>query len=478
MYGDLDDDQRHAYRKLGNIPEGVFLLPGVAGSGKTRWCLSVAALAQAGDSIAKVLYLLDVNKSLDDAASRMVRLYKDLGMNKKVIRMLKWPKEIKKGMEMEEIRRGQQGFADDEYRVPTLDEAACQFFRTRAHLDEFEKVRRFLDIGNIRPRDWSDQHRLVFKESRELIEEIYRQVLKKADFIATTPVAAFCHFGGMFEPDLVFFDEAAHARELSTLIAISFFTPLAWFLVGDWHQTSPYVGHSGKECAQLHLSLLERIKRFWNPSNHNWVMSRVRELLGDPMFLQTDCSKPGTILILSLYGDSFQKYRSALDKTFDTTKRSRVEARTLGTAQGAEADVVFIDMVKDIPSPFSNDQKRLCVALTRARQAEVIMMTSGMAGLYRPDKFKFYPNNKYPDRFKFYPDNLQAIYQGCLHGKHGTLLLYSEDDAKLPDPVENDEGAIISGLAEQGEDATKRTLAQMDKVIAEPAISTQEDPAV
>ncbi|KAM7205306.1 P-loop containing nucleoside triphosphate hydrolase protein [Rhypophila sp. PSN 637] len=506
MYGDLDDDQRHAYRKLGNIPEGVFLLPGVAGSGKTRWCLSVAALAQAGDSIAKALYLLDVNKSLDDAAS-------------------KWSSECLSGRRrLRRVWRMSQNGARMTNTALRLDEAACQFFRTSAHLDEFEKIRRFLDIGNISPRDWGDQHRLVFKESRELIEEIYRQVLKEADFIAATPVAAFCHFGGMFEPDLVFFDEAAHARELSTLIAISFFSPHAWFFVGDWHQTSPYVGHSDRtnvithrlltnhrslgglhrlpsnlfydgsmnskqqdDCIPHSLTYLRdfflkfrgtatppspreisdgmskaypvstvprfvvdlesrpkhALKSFWNIKNHNWVMSRVSELLDDPMFLQTDCSTPETILILSLFGDSFQKYRSALDKTFDTTKRLRVEARTLGTAQGVEADVVFIDMVKDKPSPFSNDKKCLCVALTRARQAEVIMMGRGMAGL----------DLRARDRFQFDHDNLQAIYNGCLGGEHGTLLRAlwlvkhlkkSEDDVKLPTPIEKAEGGIIS----------------------------------
>ncbi|KAM7209739.1 P-loop containing nucleoside triphosphate hydrolase protein [Naviculisporaceae sp. PSN 640] len=519
LYENFDSHQCEAYKKLVNIPEGVLFLPGAAGSGKTRWCLSVTAMAQASNPSAKVLYLLDVNKSLDDGARNMVRLYKDLGMEKKVIRMLKWPREIRKGQERdankamvdadddptrpdfrwafyEQWKRSSaasNALLNDPYRAPTLDEAACQYFRAHQHTAKFRLIRSFLNMGDIKPYDWDESEKLAFKESRSLIEEVYRAVLQEADFIATTPVAAFCHFHGMFNPDLIFFDESAHARELSTLIPISFFSPKAWFFVGDWRQTSPYVECKHQECAQLHLSLLERVDRvvgiscqlftnhrslgglhalpselfygsrmtsaqmdghvpdsleylrtyflglrktesrimlestvprfvvdlgeeeeelensFWNEFNHVWVMERVHELLADPRFLQPDSSTPGTILLVSPYRTSFQRYRSAVDEQIhDPKKRVRVDVRTLGTAQGAEADVVFIDMVKSRASDFSDDSKRLCVALTRARQAEVIMMNRGMA---------------YDNKMSV---NLPLIYDGCISGNHGTLIQYED----------------------------------------------------
>ena len=578
MYGNLDDDQTFAYRRLTGIPEGVFFLPGAAGSGKTRWCLSVAALAQAEDTNAKVLYLLDINKPLDDAASKMLRLYKDLGLNKKVIRMLKWPKEIRNGKDgvpknphrptededpsdkssptrpdfrwdfMEQWKRSEaasKGHTDDEFRAPTLDEAACQFFLAKREIGEFGEIDDFLNIGGIKPSNWDDNHKLAFKHSRDSIERIYRKVLKEADFIATTPVAAFCHFDGMFNPDLVFFDECAHARELSTLISISFFTPEAWFFTGDYRQMSPYVGCHKLDCAQLHLSLLERVAResgischlltnhralgglhklpsdlfyggemvsaqsdedvapdslkylreffmkfrqastlpsetgssseseassgstvprfvvdcksnskvwknlrsFWNPFHQDWVMARVQELLDDPKFVQVDSSLPGTIMIISPFGESVQRYRLAVEKIPDARKRLRVEPRTLGTAQGAEADLVFLDMVKLRPSHFSNDKKRLCVALTRARQAEVIMMTEDMAHGEIPVTF----DNRGRALTWEPAENLRAIYDGCYDDEHGTLIVGKEKDASPEKSQESEK----PGAADSDSNAAK-----------------------
>lgn len=79
---EFDRHQREAYNKPVNIPEGVLFLPGAAGSGKTRWCLSVTAMAPAGNPSAKVLDLLVVDKPLDDVARHVLRLYKNLSIGK------------------------------------------------------------------------------------------------------------------------------------------------------------------------------------------------------------------------------------------------------------------------------------------------------------------------------------------------------------------------------------------------------------
>lgn len=78
----------------------------------------------------------------------------------------------------------------------------------------------------------------------------------------------------------------------------------------------------------------------------------------------------------------------------------------MGTVQGGEADVVFLDMVKQQASMFSDDKKRICVAITRARQAEAIMMCKEMAQ---------------PSRY-MKPQNLKVIYDGCSSGVHGAVI--------------------------------------------------------
>jgi regulator of nonsense transcripts 1 len=47
---------------------------------------------------------------------------------------------------------------------------------------------------------------------------------------------------------------------------------------------------------------------------------------------------------------------------------------TVDKAQGNQADVVFLDMVRTSSVGFMDDPQRLNVAITRARQAEVIIM--------------------------------------------------------------------------------------------------------
>ncbi|KAG6358386.1 hypothetical protein INS49_014270 [Diaporthe citri] len=55
-----------------------------------------------------------------------------------------------------------------------------------------------------------------------------------------------------------------------------------------------------------------------------------------------------------------------------------VEARTTDTAQGHEADAVILDFVSDWITKHLEDPNRLCVALSRARQAEFILMHKDM----------------------------------------------------------------------------------------------------
>lgn len=126
---------------------------------------------------------------------------------------------------------------------------------------------------------------------------------------------------------------------------------------------------------------------WYNECHITWVMERVKELLPDPMFRQVDKNERGTILIISPYKESYMKYRRAIKDLPATWQarlnvEGRVEARTIDTVQGGEADFVFLDMVRSESTDFTDDPNRLNVAITRARQAEIIMMHPGSKHIF------------------------------------------------------------------------------------------------
>lgn len=111
-------------------------------------------------------------------------------------------------------------------------------------------------------------------------------------------------------------------------------------------------------------------------------MDRVMELLQDTSFRQVGRTDRGTILIIAPYKEAYQKYKKSiknLPQTFQARLgvEARLEARTIDTVQGGEADFVFLDLVRSSATDFTDDPNRLCVALTRARQAEVVLMHPG-----------------------------------------------------------------------------------------------------
>lgn len=121
----------------------------------------------------------------------------------------------------------------------------------------------------------------------------------------------------------------------------------------------------------------------WANQNHGtWVMDRVTELLQDQAFRQVGRTDRGTILIIAPYKEAYLRYKKSiksLPSTFQARLgvEARLEARTIDTVQGGEADFVFLDLVRSSATDFTDDPNRLCVALTRARQAEVILMHPG-----------------------------------------------------------------------------------------------------
>lgn len=518
----MDADQVAAWKsKLSDCPNGVCIVPGGPGAGKTFWNLTLAAALQA-----KVLYLLDINRPLSDVAHRMADLMKNVyGDSEKyrpwtVIHMSCWSYEMtstrfglleaqrkelahrielqKQGKqpneepgplsrydaEADDSRLVQfQGFSrafqqrlylgnwhnkqakpEDQYRALSLNEAAALYYKE--HQDtKYADIKRMLHSGST----LSDLTRL----RDERIEQLYRDVLQEAQFIATTPVTAHKFSSALFNAKVVMFDEAPHARELSIMIAIANFNPFAWILSGDPRQTKPFVGSYGrrydvnKYVSQLRVSTMERacylnpdmpsllvnhrahgnlqdlastlfydskmvpavdpllpgatpssvlhlrgkylmaIKQseepgvsrllvvlntstppvrtetsWYHPAHQDFVMDIVGKLVVDKQFRQTNGKDRGTVLIMSPYRQASIKYNKAIEAMAQTSPGRRlgciVEARTLDTSQGHEADFVFFDFVNERSTKHLEDPHRLCVALTRARQAEIILMTGSM----------------------------------------------------------------------------------------------------
>lgn len=107
-------------------------------------------------------------------------------------------------------------------------------------------------------------------------------------------------------------------------------------------------------------------------------MARIKELLADDKFrLVDDTDKPGNIMIIAAYQAAISHYK-VLVRDLDQSVQARVDIRTVDTAQGHQSDVVFLDMVRTRGPGFMDDAHRLCVAITRARQAEFIIMNPRM----------------------------------------------------------------------------------------------------
>ncbi|ERS96626.1 hypothetical protein HMPREF1624_06835 [Sporothrix schenckii ATCC 58251] len=278
-YARMNEHQRNAYNGLlSKMPYGIAMLPGGPGGGKTDWVMTVIGLMQS-KSRAKVLYLLDINGPLDDATAKYIWLMQNAGLPKRAIRMKNFGTEFKrsvrvgamntrtKGSEEPEVDFSRNflslytqhaaGTAPDPTRtrhqhiLPSLDEAAWEHYDK--HRDEFETLTDAIATCNGSP--------LQNRQLRREIYVLYSAVLRLADFIATTPCVAASAFSHMFIPDLVVFDEAAHARELSTLISIANFCPkTGWIFIGDHRQTQPTVksNNTNPHGRQLATSAMER----------------------------------------------------------------------------------------------------------------------------------------------------------------------------------------------------------------------------
>jgi regulator of nonsense transcripts 1 len=135
-------------------------------------------------------------------------------------------------------------------------------------------------------------------------------------------------------------------------------------------------------------------KSKFNKSHQHWVVNRIlRDLAQDPEFRSTDGNEPGSILVTTPYKASFTNYRKSINGLLQELDREYrlagshgrrlhrevlIEARTADTCQGHAADVVVFDLVSPQITSHVADPNRLSSALTRAKQAEIIVMERGM----------------------------------------------------------------------------------------------------
>ena len=277
----FNDHQKAAYDEmLDRLPCGVGILPGGPGAGKTHWGLTTVGTVQSLYPGVSVLYLLDINKPLDDTLIKYLRMCKTAGIYKKAIRMKSFGAELQGSSRFEQVKRQAKknaGIEEEEppvdfsatfiamYRaggahrtgddgdisiIPTLDEAAWRHYE--ANLVKYQRLTQCLEHSCGDPMGHAMLKMQVYR--------LYQDVLKGADFIATTPCVASTAFHDMFKPDIVILDEAAHCRELTSLIAIANFSPKTWLFVGDYRQTLPYCADKERNrySPQLLISMMER----------------------------------------------------------------------------------------------------------------------------------------------------------------------------------------------------------------------------
>ncbi|KAK4229567.1 P-loop containing nucleoside triphosphate hydrolase protein [Podospora fimiseda] len=145
----------------------------------------------------------------------------------------------------------------------------------------------------------------------------------------------------------------------------------------------------------------------WSVAHHEFVMQQVIGLIQDTDFKQVGGSRAGTIMIISPYKAATQKYLQAIRESgLKKRRKQRILIRTVDTAQGQEADVVFLDLVRDHGTSHTDNSKRLCVSLTRARQAEIIMMSSEMVSARKGGV----------------NTNVRSIWKLCESGEAGAIM--------------------------------------------------------
>lgn len=267
--GKFSSEKKDAFAALHNFNGKLFFLNGFAGSGKAHWAMHLAAMAQmqtADHANHKAMYLLETKKAVDNASVKLKKIFEKLRVDKKIIRIASLPARVR--MADKDDRRPTDsepcsgevlakldfsvGFLRQTLRpvgdivgtnashgdVQSLDEAAFQWFNE--HRGSFPEVAKLVEEINEEFMDQPQDAQNLLPELSIHLEPLYQAAISSADtIIATASAVAHPLMSESFNPYLIIFDQAAMARELSTLVPFGFYNPAAVVLVGDIHQLLP-----------------------------------------------------------------------------------------------------------------------------------------------------------------------------------------------------------------------------------------------
>lgn len=550
LFQSLDEDQMKAYKTvLSALPCRVGIFAGGPGVGKTQLLLTIAALAlskhtplagvnpapneETESTGGPIIFILEANRPANVAATRVVEHFEKLGRTDlRIIRSYNFNYEglwsSRKCLKVDEDDEASSVFNFDQcfptHRSDHIPQVRYGGRSDCGALTLKEAAQQYLAEH---PEDFPLLSTLLLRDPKGLVSDddydggahrtewycLFSAVLSRTDIVVTTPVGAAKisqHASQAFRPSLVIFDDAARARELSTLVAIAHFPSAeAWLFTGTCEMTQPYVGsyenpNLWNPCAQqLKTSMMERrmhvlpdvhrlslnhqaygnlhhlssdlfwngkiqsafpdIERFppstmhlleycrklasnsslsvprllvhvkgtrvsdpeqkskFNKRHLNWVMQRVvRDLIQDPNFRSTDTKAPGSILIATPYKSQFSNYRKEINSLMQELDREHrlagrwgdrlhrevlVEARTADTVQGHSADVVIYDLVHSELTSHAADSYRTCVALTRAKQAEIVVIQKSMLGWEGPTHSR--------RRFRLGRTHIDLLWEHC-----------------------------------------------------------------
>lgn len=120
----------------------------------------------------------------------------------------------------------------------------------------------------------------------------------------------------------------------------------------------------------------ERMRRssFWNWEHHEWVIDQDEKLLKHDGFRSVmRAGATGTIIIETPYSGAVRQYDVWM-KQLPGEWQDRLQVLSVDKTQGNQADVIILNMVRTTTVGFMDNPQRLNVAITRARQTEIIVM--------------------------------------------------------------------------------------------------------
>ncbi|SPO04825.1 uncharacterized protein DNG_07510 [Cephalotrichum gorgonifer] len=120
-----------------------------------------------------------------------------------------------------------------------------------------------------------------------------------------------------------------------------------------------------------------------NQTHVKWALSQVKLVLTSPTLTSISGDRACDVLVLPYYKEQPKMYQAQLLKMLETgdlnrDQFDRVKVSTLDSAQGAQADLCIVDLVRTDDPGFIGDVKRQCLTITRSVQAELILAGPGL----------------------------------------------------------------------------------------------------